>query len=80
MDIQSGTEFSFGLFVPPIRSHDSNANNLRLFALKMTELEQFLFGLVDFSKIHDFQKMAIFTDFGALVKMRITVTIWGVDT
>ena len=44
---------------------------------KMTELEQFLFGLVYFSEIRDFSQIAIFVDFGGLLKICTMCTILG---
>ena len=60
---------SFGLLSHRYSSYLSNAKDLRSFAQKLAELEQFLFGPLDFSEILDFPKKAVFADFGSHFKI-----------
>ena len=46
----------------------------------MTELEQILFILVDFSEIRNFSKLAVFKDISGCFEIRVTGTILGAGT
>ena len=54
------------MYLKNISSHDSTARDLRPFGPNMTDLEQFLFVLADFSIIWDFSKIVIFKDFNII--------------
>ena len=56
-------EFSCGLHLQNIGSHDTKAEDLRSFAPKMTETELFLFSPVNFSEIRYYSQIALFVDF-----------------
>ena len=71
---------SYGLYLQNISSQIIRKKNLRSFAPKMTELEQFQSRPADFSDIRDFSKIVVFMDFGDHFKLPVTGTIFGPKT